>query len=249
MDLANRRILVTRPEPGASETARLILRHNGRALLAPVMMIESMEDSRPFQQAMERLASFDGVLITSANGARALSTALPEGIVPPPLFAVGGKSARLLQGRGWEVRMPEHPVGGEALGVWILEHAPEARRFLFLRAEEGREELIRLLDQAGKEVETISVYRSVAVACLPDEVLRLLPEVDAIPFFSPRTVAIFFDLLPGGPASLSPDTVIAALSPLTAEALRQRGVRVDLLAATHDDAGMIRALSARWTSL
>ncbi|MBF0189767.1 MAG: uroporphyrinogen-III synthase [Magnetococcales bacterium] len=247
MNLADRIILVTRPEPGASESARLIARHGGVPLLAPVMTIQPMADPLPFQHAMATLDRFDAVLLTSANGARAFVAALPEGVTPPPLFAVGHKTARLLTNRGWTPQVPERPMGGESLGKTVLERFPAARSFLFPRAEEGREELIGVLEQAGKQVATIPVYRSVPVERLPAAILQRLPEVDALPFFSPRTAELFLDLLPQGPASLPETAVIAALSPLTAEALSRRGVRVDLTATGSDGEGMIRALIDYWS--
>ncbi|MBF0272825.1 MAG: uroporphyrinogen-III synthase [Magnetococcales bacterium] len=246
MNLANRVILVTRPEPGASESAHLILRHGGVPLLAPVMTIQPTEDPVPFQQAMAALNRFDAVLLTSANGARTFAAAVPEGVRPPPLFAVGNKTARLLEDQGWTVQVPDRPMGGETLGKTVLERFPDARSFLFPRAEDGREELIRVLIQAGRQVETITVYRSVPVTRLPEGILQRLPEVDALPFFSPRTVDLFLDLLPEGPASLPEKALIAALSPLTAQALSSRGVRVDLTATGNDGEGMIRALTDYW---
>lgn len=248
MNLANRLILITRPEPGACESARLITRHGGRALLAPLMTIEPATDPRPFLRAMAELDTFDAIVLTSANAARAFIAALPEGIVPPPLLTVGNKTARILEQAGLTAIVPDRPMGGETLGHELLKRFPDCRRLLFPRAEEGREELISLLEQAGKPIETVTAYRSVPVTRLPETLLDRLPEVDALPFFSPRTVEIFLDLLPKGAASLPARAVIAALSPLTAETLIRYALRVDLIAPANDGEGMIRALIDYWES-
>ncbi|GAB0055818.1 hypothetical protein SIID45300_00115 [Candidatus Magnetaquicoccaceae bacterium FCR-1] len=244
MHLANRLILVTRPQPGATETARQIERWHGQALLAPLTAIEPVEDPAPLRDALSRLHTYDALLVTSANGARALSAALPDGIIPPPLFAVGQKSANVLRERGWMVNVPDQAEGGEKLGETLLERLPDARRLLFLRAEEGREELINLLTAQGRTVDTVAVYRSVAAERLPDAVLERLPEVAAMLLFSPRGAGILLDLLPDGPP---PGCVLAALSPLTAEVLTRRGVGVAVVPPLPSGEALLRALNDYWS--
>ncbi|NGZ05662.1 MAG: uroporphyrinogen-III synthase [Magnetococcales bacterium] len=246
MSLVNRLILITRPEPGATETARLLHEQGAVALVAPLMIIAPVEDPALLHEALARLSSYDAVLLTSANGARCFSAALPAGITPPPLFAVGHKSASLLKARGWPVQVPDQPMGGEMLGAWLMQQMPAAKKVLFLRAEDGREEMIELLTRAGKEIETIPVYRSLPQTRLPDAVIERLPDIDAIPFFSPRSAELFFELLSHTPATLAPHTLIVALSPLTAATLRQKGIRVDLLAKGRDDQGVVDALADYW---
>ncbi|MEO5345581.1 MAG: uroporphyrinogen-III synthase [Magnetococcus sp. YQC-9] len=245
MNLGNRLILITRPEPGGSETARQIACHQGRPLLAPLTAIQPIEDPAPLQNALLNPSDYDALLVTSANGARALVAALPHGLTPPPLLAVGEKSARELRACGWEVRVPEKAEGGGKLGESLLHWMPEARRVLFLRAEEGREELIRVLTGAGIAVDTVAVYRSVAVKSLPEEVLERLTELDAVLFFSPRGAEIFFGLLPEQ-TKLPKSCRIAALSPLTAATLTRLGVSVDIIPATPDGECLIQALHDYW---
>ncbi|MBF0342232.1 MAG: uroporphyrinogen-III synthase [Magnetococcales bacterium] len=244
--MIRRCILVTRPEPGASETARLIESHGHEALLAPVMTIAPMADPHPFQQAIQTLDRYDGVILTSANAARAFVTALPTGVIPPPLFAVGNKTGSILTRPGWQVSIPEQPQGGETLGETVLRACGQGKRFLFPRAEEGREELITLLEKAGKTVETMPVYRSVPVDGLPKEVVRRLPELDALLFFSPRTVEVFLDLLCREDNRLPDQAVIVAISPLTAGTLTKSGVRVDLTAPRPDGESLLQALEEYW---
>ncbi|MBF0261144.1 MAG: uroporphyrinogen-III synthase [Magnetococcales bacterium] len=244
MQLGNRLILVTRPQPGATQTARQIEQGHGRTLLAPLTAIQPVEDPAPLREALSRLHTYDALLVTSANGARCLNAALPDGITPPPLFAVGQKSANVLRERGWTVNVPEHAEGGEKLGERLLEQMPDARRLLFLRAEEGREELINRLTAHGRTVDTVAVYRSVAVTCLPEAVRERLHEVAAMLLFSPRGAEILLDLLPNGPP---PGCLLAALSPLTAEALTRRGAQVAVIPPVPTSEALLRALNDYWT--
>ncbi|MEO5334272.1 MAG: uroporphyrinogen-III synthase [Magnetococcus sp. YQC-5] len=244
--LAGRIILITRPEPGASATARQIVSQGGIPVLAPVLSVEPASDSRPLKEAIAKLDSFDGILLTSTNSAKVFAEAVPVGSAMPGLFAVGRKTAQILTRHGWDVTVPQEPEGGAMLGETLLRWHPEGRRFLFPRAEEGREELISMLEQAGKEVTLVTVYRTVPVARLPDAILDQLERMDAITFFSPRTVEAFLDALQAGGASLPGSAVIAALSPLTAQTLVQRQVRVDLIASRADSEGMLEALADYW---
>lgn len=246
MNLSGRTILITRPQPGCDETALLVTRHGGLPLKAPVMRIVPPLDGQPFIQAMTHLDRFDAVLLTSANSAKAFVAAMPADIIPPPVFAVGQKTARILAPFGWNVTVPDHPEGGETLGQAILQSHPQAQRFLFPRAEEGREELHQLLEKAGKEVTVVTAYRTAPILSLPEDILVKLPQVDAITFFSPRTVEIFLALLPEGRHSLPPSAAIAALSPLTAKALQDRGVHVDVIAIRPESEGILHVLGAYW---
>ena len=86
-------ILVTRAEPGASETALRIERQGGRALKTPVLEIQPRT-----QEALPDLRSLSGLIFTSANGVRAFAERSPDRQLPAwcvgPATAAASREAR-----------------------------------------------------------------------------------------------------------------------------------------------------------
>lgn len=248
-NLQGRTILITRPQPEADVTAQQVRACNGRPLLLPTLSILPPRDMAPFHAALQRLNSYHGILITSVNGARALIAFMAPKQIPPPLFAVGKKTAKILQKQGWKVHIPSASLGGEALAHAVMAWKSNKSRFLFLQAEQGREELSTLLQQAGYQVDRVVAYRAEPLTNLPEAIRRVLAagEVDATLFFSGRTAQAFVAALPAdaGEAWLQ-KTVIAVISPVTAQTVRQLGYAVAVVSQEPSSEGLLAALSRYW---
>ncbi|MBF0137847.1 MAG: uroporphyrinogen-III synthase [Magnetococcus sp. DMHC-1] len=232
LDLTGQTILITRPQPEAAHTARLVEAAGGVPLLAPALVMGPPRDPAPLLAAMTQLASFTGVIVTSAHGAQALLDVLPADGPRPPLHAVGPKTAAVLQRSGYPATMPAQPGDAALLAQTILARYGPGGRFLFLRAETGREALVQILEQAGCTVTLVAAYRADPLAQVPEPVLTALQHgaIHAIPFFSGRSAESFIDALPSPALPWLKQTLIAALSPVTATALRQRNIPVHLVA-------------------
>lgn len=246
MDLQGRLILVTRPLPEGEVFAEMVRRHHGQALPCPTLVIHPPPDPAAFAQAMARVAEYDGLILTSANAARALLDALPEGAALPPLHAVGPKTARVLEAAGHHPRIPSGEFSGAGLAQAILalrDGAPG--RFLFPRAEIGREELAERLIAAGCEVNVVTAYRAEAVAALPEAALTALRQgaVAAIPFFSGRTAQAFVAALPPEGRAWLHGVALVAVSPVTARVMTGLGLEVAAVAATATAEGVLACLA------
>ncbi|HEX8263531.1 MAG TPA: uroporphyrinogen-III synthase [Allosphingosinicella sp.] len=109
------RLLILRPEPGASETAARARALGLDPLVAPLFAI------RPLEIGAIEAERFDAVLITSANGARHA----PAGLTGLPCFAVGESSAAAARRAGFaDVRVG--PSDGAAVAA-LMEAAGVAR--------------------------------------------------------------------------------------------------------------------------
>jgi uroporphyrinogen-III synthase len=86
------KLLVLRPEPGASETAARALEMGLEPVVAPLFAI------RPLAAAAVEAERYDAVLLTSANGARHA----PSGATALPCFAVGEGTAAAARSAGFE---------------------------------------------------------------------------------------------------------------------------------------------------
>jgi uroporphyrinogen-III synthase len=113
------KLLILRPEPGASETAARAREMGLEAVVAPLFAI------RPIPGPAVEADLYDAVLITSANGARHA----PDGLAALPCFAVGERSAAAARAAGFaDVRAG--PSDGAAAAALMA--AAGARRALHL---------------------------------------------------------------------------------------------------------------------
>lgn len=139
------RLLVLRPEPGASETAARARALGLEPVVAPLFAIEGVE--APSVDP----AGYDAVLLTSANGARHA----PAGLTGLPCFAVGESTAAAARAAGFgEVRTG--PGDGAAAAAMMARAG--VKRALHPC---GLEHLA--VEAAGVAIERLVVYSAVAL--------------------------------------------------------------------------------------
>ena len=85
------RVLVTRSEPGASETGDRLIAAGYLPIIEPVFVIEPIPVEVPF---------FDALAFTSANGARQFATLSPRR--DDPVFCVGARTAEAAREAGFK---------------------------------------------------------------------------------------------------------------------------------------------------
>ena len=90
------RVLITRPEREATALAQALAGRGHQAVLAPLFRLQILHPPDDFAQA---LAASQAVLVTSANGARALAEA--SELRSKPVFAVGDTTAATAEGLGF----------------------------------------------------------------------------------------------------------------------------------------------------
>ncbi|MBF0368602.1 MAG: uroporphyrinogen-III synthase [Magnetococcales bacterium] len=250
IDLTGRTLLITRPQPEGGETAKTVAACGGRALLAPALTIEPPRDPNPLKRVMADLNGYQGILLTSANGARAFLEHRPIDRPLPPLYAVGPKTARILQKAGLPVTTPSRPMDGERLARAILDWNGGGGRFLFLRAEKGREELISELEGGGAQVDLVVGYRAEPIREIPEGVLQALlgGEVDGVAFFSSRSVAAFVEVLPEAGKEALANTTLAAISAITGKAMTKLGFTPRVVPEKPTAEDLLQALADYWQS-
>lgn len=250
---ASLRVLITRPEEQAPETAELVQAAGGTALVHPCLRLAPPDDPGPLQQALHELARFTWVALASANAARLVAPALLTCRARPLLAAVGPRTAACLEELGLPVALCARATTAEGLAAELLGavrargHVPAAERVLLPRAAAGREALAEGLAAAGVEVTTVTAYQMLpATAAALATLVALLREgaVDLIPFGSPRTAELVLDAAGPEAAALLGRYTVGAIGKTTAAALTARGVRVDASAAAASFEELLRALAA-----
>ena len=185
------------------------------------------------------------IVVASARAAQAVAAAR-GGAALAEVWAVGPATARALAEAGIAARVPAAARDGATLAkALVAARAIAGQRVLVPRAEEGRDEAIAILRDAGAVVEAIVAYRTVpaepgdpALA----EGLGLLRRgaVAVCAVFAPSQVAAL-DALVGVRAITAR---FAAIGETTAAALRAAGATVVAVAAAPTPEGLAKAVSA-----
>ncbi len=247
------RVLITRPEEQAPETAELVRAAGGTALVHPCLRLAPPDDPRPLHQALHELGRFTWVALASANAARLVAPALLAGPARPLLAAVGPRTAASLEELGLQVALCARAATAEGLAAELLAAVrargrdPAAERVLLPRAAEGREALGEGLAAAGVQVTAVTAYQMVAATTAElAGLVALLQDgaVDLVPFGSPRTAELALAAVGPAAAALLGRCTVGAIGKTTAAALTARGVRVDVSGAGATFAELLRALAA-----
>ena len=246
LPLAGRRVVVTRQESKARESSSAIAALGGEVLVLPSIDIDFVGPFPEFQAAVRAIESYDFVIVTSANTARALVEELRvqgsayaggEGCV-----AIGKATARALGEGGIAVGiMPEEAVSdriaaslGELRGKRVLMPGSDLVRGVAAGDIRG----------LGAEVDEVVAYRTVAAKADPLLLAKIREGFDALVFTSPSTVR-GFDAMTEGRYREGPG-LVACIGPVTAEGAREVGYRVDLVPADHSMDGLVQSLVEYW---
>ncbi|MBI1237863.1 MAG: uroporphyrinogen-III synthase [Alphaproteobacteria bacterium] len=231
------RLLNTRPEAdgAALDTQLRALGHT--AIAAPLLTIV-FKDGPPLS-----LEGVQALLLTSANGARALARRTDRRDLP--VLAVGEQTAAAARGAGFS---DVHSAGGDVAALAQLVRArldPGGGPLVHVAAEIVAGDLAAALTAHGFSVRRETLYRAVAAEQLPANALAALREksVEGALFFSPRTAAHFAALVDrAGVAAASQDITAFALSDAVADALRPLRFRAVAIAARPDLASLLALL-------
>ncbi|MEQ8282239.1 MAG: uroporphyrinogen-III synthase [Parvibaculum sp.] len=186
------RLLVIRPEQDAAELARLLAARGHQAVIAPVMSVRFLGDAELPARIWQAL------LVTSANGARALARhAQAAALKDVRVLAVGPASARAMRDAGFRwVEAAEGDV--DALAALVcLELAPDGGPLLHVAGRVVAGDLRAVLAAQGFAVERVVLYEAVAADRLPEAARTALTEggIDGVLLHSPRTARIFVSLV------------------------------------------------------
>jgi uroporphyrinogen-III synthase len=182
------RLLVTRPEPDAQRTAAALRARGHEVLLMPMLRIETIGDVDLGS------ARWTGVLMTSANAARAIAThPRLASLIALPTFVVGEATRAAAQAEGFGT-VVSADGDAPALARVVAEHVnPVGGPLIYLAGEQRASELEDVLRSGGFDVRAVAIYRAVPSTELSPMVKTALlaGEIDGILHFSKRSAAAF----------------------------------------------------------
>jgi uroporphyrinogen-III synthase len=211
------RVLITRPEREAAALAAALSERGHKPVIAPLFRLEMLHPPPGFAAA---LAACQAVLLTSANGARALAEASDQR--GRPILAVGDTTATTAEGLGFSA-VSSASGDGEAL-VDLVRRRLDAKAgpLLYVSGVDVSFDPGEALGRDGFEVQRFALYDAREAAALPDSARAALQAraLDVATFFSPRAAALFAHLL--GEAGLAESVrgvTALAISPAALEPL------------------------------
>lgn len=239
--LSGRRVVVTRPVAQARELVDRLTALGAQVVELPLTRIVPIEEGTHIDEALERLAEYQVIVVTSANGAESFADRLAVAGVAPAaattIVAVGAATAVALRDRGVRVDLIPELATGAAIVVELAQRDLAGVRILLPRAREGRPELPQGLRQAGALVDDVAFYETVRCPVDPSAVARAGDAHDIV-VTAPSGVEAFVAL----PGHDRLGLRIVTIGPTTSAAVRRLGLPVAAESAEQSVVGLIRAI-------
>lgn len=180
-------VLVTRPEPGAGETAARLIDLGFSPIVAPLLEV------RPRRVAIPPSDQVQAILVTSGSAV----PGLPASHRRLPLFAVGAATARRAEAAGF-AHVISANGDANALAALVERSCRRETGALLLATGQGQgDALARELRRLGFRVARRVLYRAVPVASLPEVARAAFASgtLSAVLLFSAETARVCCHLL------------------------------------------------------
>src|SRR5580658_25880 len=246
--LFGKRVLITRAGEQSGEFARALLARGAQPVLAPVIAIVPVDDTSAADLAFQDLASYSWLVFTSQNGVDAFFARLAaekrdaRSIGRAKVAAIGERTAGRLRICGVIADLVPAEFISEEIAREVIARSSAGDRVLLYRAQEARDVLPQMLQEAGLTVTIVAAYTTVIP---PDaHFAQKVSEADVLTFTSASTVRGFVALLGDriAPSQAANGKCIACIGPITASAAAQAGLNVDVVAPVHTTLGLLDAL-------
>ena len=235
------RALLTRPRPESETLAARLARLGIEALVEPLLTILEIADAKLDPTGVQAL------VVTSANGARALSrvTGGDAAARALPVFAVGQASAEAARAAGFA--RVESAEGDVAALAALLRARLDRADGALLHAAGSVTAGDLPGDLGGFEVRRAVLYRAEPAASLsgPARAALAAGDLDVVLLYSPRTAATFARLVTAAGLSYACwDLTAMCLSPAVAEALTGLDFRRVEVAPRPEETALLALLGA-----
>jgi uroporphyrinogen-III synthase len=207
------RVLITRPEREAAALAQVLVARGHQAVIAPLFGVQVLHPPADFAAT---LAACQAILLTSANGARALAESSEQR--SKPIFAVGDTTAATAEGLGFS-SVTSASGDAAALADLVRQRLDPANGPLL---HVSGAEVAGVPAPDGFEVKRVVLYEARQDEVLPDSARAALAAraIDVATFFSPRAAEAFVQLVTAaGLADACRSITAIAISPAAAAPL------------------------------
>jgi uroporphyrinogen-III synthase len=228
------RLLVTRPEPDATRTAETLRARGHEVLVAPLLATLAI--------AADFTGPYDGVLMTSANAARALAAHPRRGeLTRLACFTVGGRTAEAARTAGFADPVSADGALSDLVDL-VANRFDRAARLLYLAGEDRAGDPAGDLAPRGIAVDTVVIYRALAAEKLPAHLAEALKHrsLDGALHYSRRSVmTLLLHARHAGAVEALNNLAHYCLSAEVAVPLREVGASQISVAALPDEASLL----------
>ena len=227
------RVLITRPEREATALATALVQRGHMPVIAPLFTLQVLHPPADFAAT---LAGSQALLLTSANGARALAEATEQR--SKPVFAVGDTTAGTAEGLGF-TSVTSASGDAAALAALVREKLDPAKGPLL---HVSGVDVAREIAPEGFEVRRMALYEAREATALPASAEAALQAraLDIAAFFSPRASTVFARLAEqAGLADACRAVTAVAISPAAAAPLKVLPFQSVRIAARPTRQGML----------
>jgi uroporphyrinogen-III synthase len=254
------RVLVGRARHQAGALSAELRRLGAEVIEIPFIEIRKPRSFKPLDTALKNLASYDWLILTSANGAEAFKNRIKRNRIDNSelshlrIAAIGPATKKAIERIGLKVDVVPREYVAESV-VRSLRRRVQGKSVLLVRAKVARDVIPRELRKAGARVDLVEAYETV----VPQSSRRRLRAVlenpkrrpHLVTFTSSSTVRNFVELLNSGkektgrrrPPHGKLDAIqMASIGPVTSATLRELGLNVDVQARKFTIPGLAEAI-------
>ncbi len=236
-------ILLTRAEHQLDQLSQAVRKYGAIPVRFPCLAVQSQP--REINMAVSQLDNYSDVVFTSVNGVQSVAATVDDlqGMLRLKRVAtVGRKTADALHHAGVEADIvPDIPSQDGLIQAYLKYGLP--RRLMFFRAREGRDTLTRALRDRGIDVLLVPAYRTVCPQDDASEVIAALEHADIDAVLLGSTKAARFYVQRIGDIGLAGRPKAVAISEQVAQAARDAGLDVQIVAKTASFEAMLNGLA------
>jgi uroporphyrinogen III methyltransferase/synthase len=246
--LFGKRVAITRTGEQSESFARALLERGAEPIRASTIAIVPPDDAAQAEAAIDALASFAWVVFTSQNGVDAFFARLDargadaRALGSARVAAIGERTAERLRAHGIHADAVPETFVAESVARAVIERSKVGEPVLVYRAQEARDVLPAMLEEAGLRVTVAAAYKTV----VPGDpgFAEKIARADVLTFTSASTVRGYVELLGGAPAAVQAarGKCVACIGPITARAAADAGLSADIVAQRYTTAGLLEAI-------
>ncbi|MDJ0536247.1 MAG: uroporphyrinogen-III C-methyltransferase [Xenococcaceae cyanobacterium MO_207.B15] len=256
LPLADKRILVTRAAEQSSKFSTLLQQQGATAIEMPALVITPPSSWIDLDREIENIASFDWLILTSANGVNYFLERLKtlgkdiRALAGVKIAVVGKKTAATLEKYSLKPDFIPPNFVADSLVETFPENLP-GKNILFPRVETGgREILVKELTSGGANLVEVAAYQSRCPDKMDSSVWQRLQQqqIDVITFASSKTVSNFVQLVEQELATdnniqdILNQVALASIGPQTSKTCYELLKRVDIEATEYTLEGLTDAI-------
>lgn len=250
LPLFGKRIMVTRTRAQASVLSSALTGLGAGVMECPTIRLAPPEDWSLIDRALDELAGFDWLVLTSPNGVDFLFERIREKgldarvMAPVKLAVIGSGTADRLERFGLKADLIPEEFVAEDLARTLISTGVSGRRILLARSAQARTMLPGELIKAGAEVHDLALYQTLPAEGMPEGARAAFEQdqLDLVTFTSSSTVSSLMELLDGSQQEIVSKIKAACIGPITARTAREAGLDIVVEAGEYSIKGLVQAI-------